>query len=113
MIFRFCTTIIKRNICSSRVKRLIHQSHKRGTTENGIILGDFSKKTLSRMVNDDVNEYEKIISENDIDLFLWLSSKEDDDKIIPERYRNSLVFRQIRKHIKENDWRIPSEPINN
>lgn len=105
MIFRVCTTL-NRGI-STRIKRLIHQSYKRGTTENGIILGDFSKKMLPLMVEHELDEYEKIISENDIDLFLWLSSKGNGMEIIPTRYQDCQVFKKIRKHINENDWRIP------
>jgi antitoxin CptB len=86
-------------IASSReilIKRLRHQSLKRGTSENGILLGDFSATALATLSSEELAEYEEIISENDLDLFNWLSGVQK----APNTYLQSTVFGKLAEHYK-------------
>ena len=53
--------------------RLLYQSHKRGTSENGILLANFAKKYLPQMKETQLDEYDKIISSlyNEWDIYYW------------------------------------------
>lgn len=55
--------------------RLMYQSRKRGISENGLILGNFSAQYLSKMNEKQLDEYDKIINglHNEWDLYYWLT----------------------------------------
>lgn len=76
------------------VKRLRHQSLKRGTSENGIILGSFAESKLDSLSSDALDEYQTIIDESDVDLFNWMSGI----RPIPPKYRSSAVFSHLLSH---------------
>lgn len=75
-------------------KKLIHQSQKRATSENGILLGTFAKIHVPHMSPLHLQRYLDIISENDLDLFSWLSGTTP----APEGYENCAVFKQLKSH---------------
>lgn len=79
---------------ASLVKKLIHQSQKRATSENGILLGTFAKLHVPHMSPPHLQSYLRIISENDLDLFSWLSGAAP----VPEIYDNCSVFKQLKSH---------------
>jgi len=57
----------------NKLKRLIMQSNRRGMKENDIILGDFAKNNIGKLNFDELDEYEKLLIENDQDIYLWIS----------------------------------------
>lgn len=89
------------------VRRLRHQSLKRGTSENGILLGRFAEGRLDSMNLQQLREYEEIIAENDIDLFNWLSGL----RLAPERYRSSALFAEISQFYQSSGAEAQSHPL--
>ena len=53
-------------------KKLIMRSMRRGTKEMDLILKNFSKLRLGFMSEEELELYEKLLSENDQDLYLSL-----------------------------------------
>jgi len=52
-------------------KKLIMRSMRRGTKEMDLILKNFSKLRLDFMTEEELELYEKLLSENDQDLYQW------------------------------------------
>lgn len=58
-----------------RLKRLKMRSWRRGTKEMDLILGPFSDKGLAGLDAQALDEYERLLDENDQDLYQWLSGQ--------------------------------------
>lgn len=59
---------------ATRLKRLHLRSIRRGTKEMDLILGQFAKR-LDRLDESQLDAYEALLSENDNDLYLWVSGQ--------------------------------------
>lgn len=82
---------------ASLAKKLAHQSQKRATSENGILLGSFAKTHIPHMGPSHLQSYSRIVSENDLDLFAWLSGITP----VPEYYKTCAVFKQLQGYITQ------------
>ena len=58
-----------------RLKRLRMRSWRRGTKEMDMILGPYSDASLSDLSATDLDQYETLLSENDQDLYQWVTGK--------------------------------------
>jgi antitoxin CptB len=58
-----------------RLKRLRIRSWRRGTKEMDLVLGGFCDAELVRLAADDVALYEDLLSENDHDLYQWVTGQ--------------------------------------
>ena len=58
-----------------RIKRLSMRSMRRGTKEMDIILSGFCDGHLEKMNDDEIDLYEAFLSENDQDLYRWISGQ--------------------------------------
>ena len=56
-------------------KKLIIRSMRRGTKEMDLILKNFSKLRLDFMTDEELELYEKLLSENDQDLYQWCTGQ--------------------------------------
>ena len=56
-------------------KKLIMRSMRRGTKEMDLILKNFSKLRLDFMTEEELELYEKLLSENDQDLYQWCTGQ--------------------------------------
>ena len=56
-----------------RLKRIRMRSWRRGITEMDIILGGFADARLDSLSAADLDAYEVMLSENDQDLYKWVS----------------------------------------
>jgi len=65
-----------------RLKRLRIRSWRRGIKEMDLILGGFCDTELARLSDDEIALYEELLSENDHDLYQWVSGQAD----APERF---------------------------
>ena len=76
--------------------RLVYQSRKRGTTENGLLLSNFSHKYLNSMNESELNEYDGIINNlhNEWDLYYWLTSAVP----VPDELKNSQILERMKKY---------------
>ncbi|SFE56949.1 FAD assembly factor SdhE [Roseivivax sediminis] len=71
-----------------RLKRLRMRSARRGTKEMDLILIRFSETELGALGPEDLDLYEDLLSENDQDLYAWISGQ----RPAPDRY-GALVAR--------------------
>lgn len=76
--------------------RLMYQSRKRGTLENGLLLSHFSAKYLPGMDENSLNEFDKIINglHNEWDLYYWLTGAAR----IPEDIQSNKVFLLMKEY---------------
>ncbi|MEM8633245.1 MAG: succinate dehydrogenase assembly factor 2 [Pseudomonadota bacterium] len=72
----------------ARLKRLTMRSWRRGTKEMDLILGPFADKTLAQMSDTELREYDALLSENDQDLYQWVTGQ----AAAPERF-SALIAR--------------------
>lgn len=59
----------------TRLKRLLFRAHHMGSNENDILFGTFAERNLSRFSNAQLDKFEKLLQENDTDLFNWITGK--------------------------------------
>ncbi len=57
----------------ARRKRLYMRSIRRGIKEMDIILGTFAADHLASMADADLATYDRLLSENDHDLYAWVT----------------------------------------
>ncbi|MGD9649288.1 MAG: succinate dehydrogenase assembly factor 2 [Dongiaceae bacterium] len=60
---------------TTRRKRLIYQSHHRGTKENDLILGAFAQSFVPAFDEAELSAYENILAQDDGELFAFFSRK--------------------------------------
>ncbi|OJH44194.1 succinate dehydrogenase assembly factor 2 [Paracoccus sp. SM22M-07] len=59
----------------NRLKRLHMRSWRRGMKEMDLILGHFADDQLANLSPDDLDLYERMLAENDQDLYLWVTAR--------------------------------------
>lgn len=60
-----------------RLKRLAMRSMRRGIKEMDIILSRYADAKLEAMSEADLDAYDRLLSENDQDLYQWVSGQAD------------------------------------
>lgn len=75
-----------------RERRLAMRSWRRGTKEMDLILGGFADARLATLDGGDLDVYEAVLSENDHDLYAWITGRSS----IPPQYEELL--QRIRLH---------------
>ncbi|RKP19187.1 DUF339-domain-containing protein [Rozella allomycis CSF55] len=78
-----------------RMSRLVYQSRKRGILENCLMLGQFAERNLKEMSNDDIVEYERLLEENDWDIYYWIVG----ERKVPNEFER--VIGKIRTSVEE------------
>lgn len=58
-----------------RLKRLRIRSWRRGIKEMDLILGGFCDEELMRLSEDEIALFEELLSENDHDLYQWVTGQ--------------------------------------
>lgn len=61
----------------ARLKRLAMRSIRRGIKEMDLILGAYSAARLATMESKTLTLYDALLSENDQDLYLWVTGQAD------------------------------------
>lgn len=78
----------------TRRKRLLYRSTYRGNKENDILLGQFARAHLGEFGAAELDEYERLLSVGDNDIYDWVSGKvevpADQDSAV---VRKLLAFR--------------------
>lgn len=59
----------------TRLRRLKMRSWRRGMKEMDLILGHFADGPLASLDAADLDAYEAVLSENDQDLYLWVTAR--------------------------------------
>lgn len=61
---------------ATRIKRLRMRSMRRGIKEMDLILNDFATRALDGMTDADLDLYETMLEESDLELFKWVNGQE-------------------------------------
>ena len=61
---------------NSNLKRLIFRSVHRGCKETDLIFGQFATHTLPSLEGEALNIYERLLNEDDADIWQWLIDKQ-------------------------------------
>ncbi len=69
------------------LRRLRMRSMRRGIKEMDVILSTFAERRLATLDADDLALYEALLSENDHDLFRWVSGQHP----APDRFRRLVA----------------------
>lgn len=77
-------------------KKLIFRSWHRGTREMDIIMGRFAEAHVPGFGEGELQLYEALMSENDPDLYNWITARE----AIPDRCRNAVMQQLVLFHNK-------------
>lgn len=83
-----------------RRRRILFRAWHRGIREMDLIFGQFADNQLRNMSDADLDEFEVILTEDDNDLFNWISG----EKALPERL-NTPLFAQISAFRPEEAFR--------
>lgn len=62
---------------TNKRKRLIYRSWHRGTKEMDLLLGSFADQHVPGFDEDQLTQYEALLSINDPDLYNWITGKEN------------------------------------
>jgi len=80
--------------------RLLYQSRKRGILETDLILSTFAQKELSTMSLQQLDEYDRLLDENDWDIYYWVTEKKE----IPEKFNNEThILQKIKVHAQNKN----------
>ena len=103
----------KNETLEQKRSRLLYQSRKRGTSENGLLLSNFSARFLQGMSEKELNEFDKIINElhNEWDLYYWLT----DAASVPKELQSNQVLKQMKEFCKNEhrESRVMQPDIHN
>ncbi|ODV90038.1 hypothetical protein CANCADRAFT_99889 [Tortispora caseinolytica NRRL Y-17796] len=83
---------------SAKRARLLYQSRKRGILETDLILSTFAKKHLDSMSAEQLEDYDKLLDEQDWDIYYWITDSSY-AKPLPEKWMNNEVFLLLKKHV--------------
>ena len=72
-----------------RRKRLLFRSWHRGTKEADLLLGSFAEQNLAGLSAVELDAYERLIEENDADLWDWLIGQQ----AAPDQHDPGLIAR--------------------
>eukprot|EP01134_Creolimax_fragrantissima_P004229 CFRG4229T1 len=86
-------------------KRLVYQSRKRGMLENDLLLSTFARQYLDTMTADELHLYDKLLDENDWDLYYWITDK----KPVPNEF-NHEVFQKLKTYSKNERMEALRQP---
>ncbi len=75
-----------------RLKRLTMRSMRRGIKEMDLILSAYARDRLAQMDHEALQTYDALLSENDQDLYLWVTGQ----AAVPERF--SAMISDISDH---------------
>lgn len=76
----------------TRRKRLRMRCWRRGTKEMDLILGPFADAVLSRLEPEMLDGLEQLLTENDQELYSWVSSRETTPR------RHAQILARIREY---------------
>ena len=74
-----------------RRKKLLFQSEHCGIRENDILLGQFAKRHLSSLSDEQLDRYELLLRENDNDIYDWITGRVPVPKRLDHEVMAALV----------------------
>ncbi len=82
----------------ARLKRLQHKCKYMGMHENDVIFARFAERYLNDLTEVEVEQFEELLEENDLDIFKWITGKLE----VPARFDNSVLakLRECQEYIE-------------
>lgn len=69
------------------LKRLLYKSNYRGCKETDLVLGNFAKEYINDMPDEELQEFDKLLSQMDTDIWDWINNK----KPVPDTISKELL----------------------
>ncbi len=69
-------------------KRLLYKSNNRGWKETDILLGEFAKRNIDLLNHDQLEMFDILLDEPDVEIFNWITKKTP----VPKKYDNELML---------------------
>eukprot|EP00126_Sphaerothecum_destruens_P001491 Sdes_comp14866_c0_seq1m3600 len=91
---------------STKRKRLLYQTRKRGILENDLIISTFFEKYQDKFCEDDLRVLDDLLDQNDWDLYYWATQK----RPVPQKYTNTKVMNLLIEHAKNTERKILRQP---
>jgi antitoxin CptB len=79
----------------TRIKRLLMRSWRRGIKEMDLILGGFADAELAGLDATALDDYERLLEENDWDLYYWVTGAQEAPATHAPLIRRLSVFHKI------------------
>ncbi|MCV2868187.1 succinate dehydrogenase assembly factor 2 [Defluviimonas sp. WL0002] len=80
----------------ARLKRLAMRSWRRGTKEMDLILGPYADAHLASMQADALELYERLLAENDQDIYPWMTGVADAPPVLRPLVADISAFARAR-----------------
>jgi len=77
-------------------KRILFRSHHCGMKENDLILGAFAERHVATLSRRDLDDFERLMAENDIDVLNWISRRAE-----PPKDQDTPLLAMIRNFNKD------------
>ena len=84
-----------------RIKRLKYRANHRGIKEMDIVIGRFANEMLEGLSDDNVDLFEKLMTEHDRDLIIWFTGEQafPDDETRP-------IFEMVCNHMNSYEFNL-------
>jgi antitoxin CptB len=69
-------TLSGSDMLDPRRKRLLHRATHCGMQENDILIGRFAAAHVGELTDEQVERFETLLDQNDVDLFNWIIGRE-------------------------------------
>lgn len=87
-------------------KRLLWQSRKRGILECDLLLGTFVEKFGANLTSPALEQYDRLLDENDWDIYYWCTGA----KPVPNHIKNFEFWEDLVEHSKNPERKILRMP---
>lgn len=82
---------MSREVLDERRRKLKFRAWRRGFREMDLLMGSFADAHLSGLSDDDVSEFERLLSTPDWEVYAWLIGQ----KPVPANFESSLLTRMM------------------
>lgn len=82
---------MSREVLNERRRKLKFRAWRRGFREMDLLMGSFADAHLSGLSDDDVSEFERLLSTPDWEVYAWLIGQ----KPVPANFESSLLTRMM------------------
>jgi antitoxin CptB len=79
------------------LKQLLYRSNNRGCKETDILLGNFAKKYLNNMTDQELQDFAIILEQDDVEILDWITGKDNP----PEKLNNSVMYKLLSFRLNE------------
>ena len=86
-----------------RRKRMIYRSKQRGWLEADLLMGSWAQDNVPHLSNDELDEYEKILNVETIDVYNYISGKDE----LPPHLKDLTVMRKLQDYAQIRNMASP------